>query len=145
MTDTTTPAQVTAFKAFTPSLTCRDFQFEIGKTYEHDGKVIACFSGFHACDNPLDTLSYYPLVSEDGSFGRFARVTMSGEISRENQKDTKLAAAKITIDVELKFPEFIKAGVDWLIAATKVAVGADTDSSGDDAQIGSSGDDAQIG
>lgn len=51
-------ATITAYKGFNADLTCRDFQFEIGKTYEHLGDVVACKAGFHACEHPLNVLFY---------------------------------------------------------------------------------------
>lgn len=38
-----------AYKAFDKNLTCRDFQYEIGKTYEMEDEPIICEKGFHAC------------------------------------------------------------------------------------------------
>lgn len=142
---------VVAFKGFDAGLACtggrNPFQYEVGKTYEHKGSVVACQSGFHACENPWDVLSYYPLIGNAGSLNRFAKVTLSGEIARHGS-DSKIAGGRITIDLELGLPVFIQAGVDWLIAATKLAAkskGLLTDKGEDDARIGSSGNDAQIG
>src|SRR5438876_756335 len=63
------PALVTAYKAFTDDMKCRDFQYEIGKTYTHKGRVALCSSGFHACLVPFDCWSYYEHSKT------FARVT----------------------------------------------------------------------
>ena len=145
---------IVAFKGFTKDLTCtggdKPFQYEIGKEYLHDGDVRACRSGFHACENPWDVLSYYPLIASDGSFNRFCRVTLGGQIERHSD-DSKIAAGKIVLDVELSLPDFVAASVKWIIDATKLVVSAAkggealNDNGKDDARIGSSGYGARIG
>ncbi|EMH1898043.1 hypothetical protein V6E41_002083, partial [Burkholderia cepacia] len=143
MDDTT----IHAYKGFDKDLRCRDFQYEVGKTYEHEGRVEACSSGFHACENPLDTWAYYPVHQS-----RFCRVTLSGSVSRDGD-DSKVAAAKITLDAEIGMPGIITAAVQYMLGLVKDAfatpseVDAPTegDASGYSAQIGSSGDSAQIG
>ena len=50
-----------AYKAFNSDLTCRDFQFEIGKTYTHKGRIELCGSGFHACVELQQIFQYYTL------------------------------------------------------------------------------------
>ena len=100
--------EIIAYKGFNQDWTCLGYQYEVGKTYEHRGDVKACNSGFHACEYPLDVLSYYsPAVS------KFAVVKMSGETSKDSD-DTKIASAKITIETEINLPEMVKKAVKWI-------------------------------
>ena len=100
--------EIIAYKGFDENLKCRGYQYEIGKTFEHDGAVKACESGFHACEYPLDVFNYYT-----PSDSRFAVVKMHGETSKDSS-DTKIASAKITIEKEIKLPEMINRAVDWI-------------------------------
>ena len=104
---------ITAYKAFNADWTCRGFQYEVGGTYTHDGKTDVCKSGFHACENPLETFQHYDPT------GKFAAVEMSGEISKSNDGDTKIASAKITITAEISLHDFIGRAVAWLTANAK--------------------------
>ena len=100
--------EIIAYKGFNQDWTCRGYQYEVGKTYEHKGDVKVCERGFHACEYPLDVLSHYsPAVS------KFAVVKMSGETSK-NSDDTKIASAKITIETEINLPEMVKKAVEWI-------------------------------
>jgi hypothetical protein len=98
-----------AFKGFNKDLQCRDFQFEIGKTFVHEGLVKACSSGFHSCENPLDVFSYYAPGDS-----RFCIVEASGEMSTHSD-DSKIASASIHIKAELKIPELVSYGVKWVL------------------------------
>ena len=100
------------YKAFDKNLACRDFQYEVGKTYTIDGDPEICSRGFHACEHPFDVFNYYPLGS------RVARVTLSGKLDRQDG-DSKVCGASITIDAELTVPEFVKAAVAWIVKAAK--------------------------
>ncbi|RAI40464.1 hypothetical protein CH338_06320 [Rhodoplanes elegans] len=99
---------VTAFKGFDAQLRCRGYQYEVGKTYEHAGKIEACASGFHACEHPLDVFGYYAPASN-----RYAEVTLSGEMDG-NDSDTKIAAARITINVELSISDLVRRAWDYV-------------------------------
>ena len=140
---------IKSFKAFDKDMKCRDFQYEVGKTYE-ESEAKACSKGFHACENPFAVLNYYPLVDDGGNMSRFAEVEQSGEIDRDGDK---LCSSRISIKAELSLAGFVKACVEWIKEATqKVDVkgvdnsnSAKIDSSGNSAQIGSSGYSAQIG
>jgi hypothetical protein len=104
---------VIAVKGFDKNLQCRGFQFELEKTYTHEGNVEKCASGFHACENPLDVFGYYSPVTS-----RFALVELSGELSREESGDSKIAAGSITIKGELKIPTLVDMGVKWILSKT---------------------------
>ena len=131
---------ITAFKGFDKNLQCRGYQFEIGKTHTHEGEVEACSSGFHSCENPLDVLNYYPLISDDGSLNRFASVKASGTISRHDE-DSKIASASLLVEVELKLPEFISAAVNWIKAACTTE---ETAASGDYSKLAASGNSSKL-
>jgi len=106
---------IVAYKGFDVDMKCRNFQYEVGKTYEHDGDVKACSSGFHSCTDPWDVFGYYDVTQ------RFAKVTVGGKMSTHNE-DSKIASAKITIDAELRFPEYVKTCVSFLIGLCKVTI-----------------------
>ncbi|EHE5637831.1 hypothetical protein JMS06_004278, partial [Salmonella enterica] len=103
--------EIVTFKGFNENLKCRDFQFEIGKTFHHDGKVEACGSGFHACECPFDAFSYYSPADS-----RFAETISFGITDREEDGDTKIASASITIKAELTLPQFIQRGIEWILS-----------------------------
>ena len=141
-----------AYKAFNDDFTCRSFQYEVGKTYTHAGKIRMCNAGFHACENPLDVLNYYNLCDS-----RFALVELSGEILTHDEEDSKLCAATLHVRAELKFPDFVKTAVQYLIEACKPkdgesservmsssGYGAKLASSGYGAKLASSGDGAKL-
>ena len=104
---------IIAYKGFNTDLTCRDFQFQIGETYTHEGKVEACASGFHACENPMDVFNYYNPTS------RFAIVECSGEISKESNGDSKIACGSIHIKAEIGLPTLISKAVDLILSKIK--------------------------
>lgn len=103
---------IKAYKGFKRDLTCRGFQYEIGKTFEIKGNITCCAKGFHACESPLDVFEYYNMLSS-----RFCEVEQAGDISRDGNH-TKACSSKIKIVTELKLADMIRLGVEWLLNAT---------------------------
>ena len=137
---------VTAYKAFNPDWTCLGFQYSVGETFTHEGPVSICKSGFHACENPLDVLSYYSICDS-----KFALVEQSGSIARHDV-DSKTASSTITIKAELGLATFIRESVKWLIrvGSTEKYIqvasgdGSQLAASGTRSQLAASGDDSQL-
>lgn len=47
------------YKVFNSDWTCRDYQYEIGKTYEIAESPKCCKVGFHFCEKLVDCFNYY--------------------------------------------------------------------------------------
>ena len=143
---------VKAYKGFNKHMQCtpngKIFQYEIGKEYKED-EADLCHCGFHACENPLDVLSYYDNIDD-----KFCEVELD-EIDPNRNRDSKICGKKIKIGIEIGFLGLFKAGIEWIKNKTiftkedfeklPSGYGAKIGSSGDGAQIGSSGYGAQIG
>ena len=91
---------VKAYKVFNSDFTCRDFQYEIGKTYKHKGEISLCSEGFHACLQAVDCFNYYSFNPEN----RIAEVELSGNIING---DDKSVSSVIKIVREIKWEELL--------------------------------------
>ena len=100
--------KIIAYKGFDKDFKCRDFQYEVGKTYEMDSRIKCCKRGFHACESPMEVFDYYNMFAS-----RFAEVEQSGEIDKEDGS-TKVCSSRIKIKAELKLADIINLGVEWL-------------------------------
>ena len=105
-TNTIKGKEVIAYKGMNSDMTCRDFKYEVGKSYKTD-KVKLCEYGFHACLNPKDVLKYYSKKTKS----RYFKVKLSGEIAKCGKYYTKVAATEITILEEINIKEAIK--TEW--------------------------------
>lgn len=111
------------YKGFDKDMKCRGFQYEIGKEYTEKGEIRACNNGFHACEVPLDAMSYYP---PGGS--RYCEVEQSGTM-RKGSDDSKVASEKIKIGTEIGLTGLIQAQIAYVAetckgAPEKIALGA---------------------
>ena len=133
---------VKVYKGFNKHMQCtlngKIFQYEIGKEYKED-EANLCHCGFHACENPLDVLSYYNNIDD-----KFCEVELD-KIDPNRNKDSKICGKKIKIGIEIGFLGLFKAGIEWIKNKT-IFTQEDFEklSSGYNAKIGSSGDDCVI-
>ena len=96
-----------AYKGFNKDMTCRDFQYEEGKTYETD-KAEICEAGFHACENPLDCLRYY---APGESVYHEVEIDDNGQ---RNDDDTKVVGKKITIGAKIGIPQIAQLHIEYV-------------------------------
>ena len=94
--------RIIAYKGFNVDMTCRDFQYKEGETYEIEGEPILCERGFHACLNPMDCFGYY--CGQIGKDIVFHEVYLEG-VSDEKSYGSKVVARKITIGREISLSE----------------------------------------
>lgn len=80
-----------AYKGFDKNLQCRGFQYEVGGEYTEDTASL-CNKGFHACENPLDTLRYYAPGES-----RYCEVEIDDNGER-NSNDSKVCGSKCNTD-----------------------------------------------
>ena len=95
-----------AYKGFDKDLKCRGFQYEVGKEYETENAKL-CDTGFHACENPLNTLSYY----KPGD-SRYCEVEL--DATEERGDDSKRVGKRIKIETEIGLKGLIEAGVKFV-------------------------------
>ena len=106
------------YKGFDKNLKCRDFQYEIGKTYTED-KAKLCEAGFHAYEHPLDCLNYY----EPGE-SRYCDVDLD-DVTDEHKDDSKRVGKKITVQDEIGIAGLVKAAVNIGIEEAKSKTNGD--------------------
>ena len=100
------------YKGFNSDMTCRGYQFEEGKSYEEQTADL-CKSGFHACEDAIDILGYYPPVSENGQINKYHEVELE-DVSAQTDDDSKRVGRKITIGAELNFFSIAKAHIEYV-------------------------------
>ena len=91
------------FKVFNPDWTCRDFQYEVGKTYTMEDSPVCCQQGFHFCLNAADCFSYY---SFDPS-NKVAKIIALGDMDSEDDS-SKCCTNKLQIVREIPWDEVLR-------------------------------------
>ena len=92
------------YKGFDKNFRCRGMQYEVGKTYHHDGELKICDSGFHFCINPLAVFEYYSPADS-----RYALIEATGKVV---EGENKSCTDELTIVRELTLAELIAAVSD---------------------------------
>ena len=111
---------IKSYKGFNKDMTCKGFQYEEGKEYETD-IAVACESGFHACEYPLDVFIYYSPAE-----AVFHEVEQSGDISRKGD-DSKIASTKIKIGASINIAGMVKASIEYIKAKCEKENDSDED------------------
>ena len=96
------------YKGFDKDLKCRDFQYEIGKTYEEPTAEL-CEKGFHACEYPLDVFGYYA----PSDMSRYCEVDLDDVSDKKNNEDSKRCGRKIAVKAEIGIAGLVKAAVEY--------------------------------
>lgn len=92
---------IRGYKVFNPDWTCKDFQFEVGKTFTEDVTPICCFKGFHFCTNAADCFKHYAFRPDN----KVAEVEALGDIDTDD--NSQYCTNKIKIIRELTWHEVL--------------------------------------
>lgn len=90
------------YKVFNSDWTCRDFHYEVGKTYTENVTPQCCKQGFHFCKNIVDCFNYYNF----DPVNKVAEINALGEIDF-NVDDSKCCTNKIEIVREITWYEVL--------------------------------------
>ena len=96
------------YKGFDKDMKCRDFQYEIGKTYEEPTAEL-CEKGFHACEYPLDVFKYYA----PGKMSRYCEVNLD-DVSDQMSNDSKRCGKKISVKAEIGIAGLVRAQIQYV-------------------------------
>ena len=75
-------SNIKGFKVFKSDWTCRGYQYEVGKTFKHNGNIELCGSGFHFCQKASDCFNYYGFDSSN----KVAEVLATGLVESSDDK-----------------------------------------------------------
>lgn len=100
------------YKMFQKGLICRGYKFKVGvNECEH---ATCVQEGFHAAENPLDCLSYYPDFDKSECWLCYA----DGDI-HEDGSDSKISCTRLEILRRLEKHEFVTESVTYMLEHPK--------------------------
>ena len=91
---------IKGYKVFESDWTCRGFQYEVGKTFKHDGNIEMCGAGFHFCRKASDCFNYYSFDSSN----KVAEVEAIGLVETQGDKSV---TDEIVIVREIEWQELL--------------------------------------
>ena len=106
---TDTDETIIGYKVFNSGFKHLGYQYEVGKTFEHEDKIKAHSKGFHFCHNdPFDVFNYDSLIDKNGLLNRFAKVSTDKKDAIIDIGDYGCVASQINIDEEITLDTLIK-------------------------------------
>ena len=94
---------VRGYKVFNPDWTCRNFQYEVGKTFEEEVIPICCDRGFHFCKELKDCFNYYQFDPNN----KVAEIIALGDVDDDGGNSSKCCTNKIQIAREISWQEVL--------------------------------------
>lgn len=112
---------VEGYKGTNQDMTCRDYQYELNKEFECEGKVDVCRNGFHFCTYLSEVIENY--YNFDGN-RKYFKVKALIPLSDSKEKKEKYAAKKIILTEEVGYKQLekyiqkhcplVKSEEDWI-------------------------------
>ena len=93
-------SRIKGYKVFDHDWTCRGFQYEVGKTFIHNGNIKMCGAGFHFCQKASDCFNYYSFDSNN----KVAEVLAEDLVETRGDKSV---TNKLTIVREISWQELL--------------------------------------
>ena len=114
--------KIKGFKVMNPDMTCRNFKYEAGKTYKHEGEIELCGSGFHFCKELKDCYGYYSFDIDN----IVCKVEGSGKIEEGNDK---VVCSELKIVKVLEIKDILKE-LNFMTSSNSGSYNSGSDNSG---------------
>lgn len=92
---------VKGYKVIGPDWKCKDFKYEVGKTYKHTGAIGLCEQGFHFCERASNCFNYYYFDSRN----HVVEIEALGVVESDGKKSV---TNEIKIVREIEWSELLK-------------------------------------